>query len=352
MSLLRLISISIALVIIGATGVYFWQHRAEIPTKAEVQTILEHTREIITPPPLRGPLDQAAGNLTQAGVLVETNRQRQQNNVAALQAHAALNTAAQAKLSDMFSQQYFEHVGPDGKGPADWVEGVGYEYIKVGENLALGNFASDAALVQAWMDSPGHRANILNEDFTEIGIAVGRGNFEGRSTWLAVQTFAQPLSACPTPNRTLQTQVETTEATLRTQETTLSSLQATIDQAESALEKQLAEIERLLALAREKIAEGNAQITAGNRIYQQTGSREQAQPYWDSGAQLHEEGAALQAQARQFQEEYNEQVAQLQQQQTEYNQRVTTFNSLRETMKRDVATLNQQIRTFNRCAQN
>src|SRR6185369_15716694 len=115
----------------------------------------------------------------------------------ALKENALLDKAAKKKLDDMFAQQYFEHINPQGKGPSDLAKSVGYDYIAIGENLALGNFKNDAELVQAWMDSPGHRANILNKQYTEIGVAVGQGTYEGKKTWLAVQEFGRPTSSCP-----------------------------------------------------------------------------------------------------------------------------------------------------------
>ena len=54
------------------------------------------------------------------------------------------------------------------------------------------------------MNSPGHRANILNGKFTQIGVAVGRGTFEDHEVWIGVQVFARPLSDCPQPNAALK----------------------------------------------------------------------------------------------------------------------------------------------------
>jgi hypothetical protein len=137
-----------------------------------------------------------------------TNIHRTDAGLSVLAENSRLNTAARLKVQDMFNRQYFEHVSPDGKNVGDLVEAVGYEYIAVGENLALGNYKDDQELVQAWMDSPGHRANILSTKFTEIGVAVGRGLFEGKQTWLAVQAFARPLSACPQADATLKAQID------------------------------------------------------------------------------------------------------------------------------------------------
>lgn len=176
------------------------------------------------PGPLRGLLDPAANsNLTTQGVVDFTNLQREQNGLAPLHFNTKLSEAAEAKIDDMFANQYFEHESPDGKSPADIISATGYDYIVVGENLALGNFKNDEVLVQAWMDSPGHRANILNGKFLEIGVAVRKGEFEGKTVWLAVQEFGSPLSTCPIPPTSIKSQIDKN----RTQ---LSELQTQLEQ--------------------------------------------------------------------------------------------------------------------------
>jgi hypothetical protein len=139
--------------------------------------------------------------------------QRQENgNLPTLKENVELDQAASAKANDMFLNQYFEHISPFGVGVSDLAENSGYEYIMIGENLALGNFKDDAVLVQAWMDSPGHRANILNERYTDIGVSVIKGMFEGETTWLAVQHFGLPLSACDGPQETLKAKIGLNQA--------------------------------------------------------------------------------------------------------------------------------------------
>jgi len=77
--------------------------------------------------------------------------------------------------------------------------------------LALGNFKDDENLVNAWMESEGHRENILSTKYQEIGVAVKKGSFEGRETWLAVQHFGLPLSACPQPDVKLKVEIDENE---------------------------------------------------------------------------------------------------------------------------------------------
>jgi len=99
-------------------------------------------------------------------------------------------------MSDMFKKNYFAHVSPDGIGPSELAEQEGYRFILVGENLARGNFGSDKKLVQAWMDSPGHRDNILKPSYLELGVSVGQGEIAGLRTWIAVQSFGVSSDEC------------------------------------------------------------------------------------------------------------------------------------------------------------
>ncbi|MBP9760108.1 MAG: hypothetical protein KBD24_01940, partial [Candidatus Pacebacteria bacterium] len=78
----------------------------------------------------------------------------------------------------------------------------------VGENLALGDFTSNKGVVDAWMKSPGHRANILASKFTEIGIATGKGMHKGRNVWLVVQAFGLPRSVCPPVDSALKKKID------------------------------------------------------------------------------------------------------------------------------------------------
>jgi uncharacterized protein YkwD len=172
------------------------------------------SKEISIPPPLRAAKNETAANLTQEGTIDETNSQRRDNGLPALAENKKLDAAAMVKAQDMFAKQYFAHESPTGAGPSDLAEDVNYEYLAIGENLALGNFGDDAALVQAWMDSPGHRANILNKKYTEIGVAVLKGVYEGETTWIAVQEFGMPVSACPSVDAALKIQIDAFESQL------------------------------------------------------------------------------------------------------------------------------------------
>lgn len=337
--LLNLFLLTTVLALSGA-GAWYWQQ-----DKEELVQVGEER----LPGPLRGPINRPGENLTTAGILRETNRHRAINDLPSLQPNVTLDQAAQKKVADMFRRQYFAHVAPDGVGPADLVKAVRYEYIRVGENLALGNFASDADVVQAWMDSPGHRDNILHKGFTELGVAVGRGQFEGAQVWLAVQTFAAPLSSCPQVDAALQRQFDGQRAALDKLSAELATQQTELQGMQDTTKRLAREITELAAAGNKKIQEGNEQIAEGNRVYEETGDRSQAQPYWDRGEQLQNDGQALLEQAQQKQAELESHLADYEKKRTAFNASVASQREQHETINSLLSKLNQQIRSFNDC---
>ncbi len=188
--------------------------------------------QVFTATPLKIDNGDTKGILTVQGIIKLTNKERTTSNVVALSESNLLNKAAEAKLDDMFAKQYFEHQSPEGRGPADLADDAGYHYVIVGENLALGNFGTDAALIKGWMDSPGHRDNILREGYREIGVATRKGNFQGKMTWLAVQEFGTSETACPQINASLGAEIETSKTSLSVKEADLSSRAQAIDRYE------------------------------------------------------------------------------------------------------------------------
>lgn len=167
--------------------------------------------------------------LTRAGVISLTNNERQKLGIGTLTENKRLDASAEAKLEDMFRKQYFEHVSPAGTSVSDLVKGAGYDYIVVGENLALGNFGGDAKVIAAWMASPGHRANILDKRFSEIGIAIGQGMYKGHTQWIAVQHFGKPLSSCIGADDDAKTKIDLERASLAVQEQQITTLRNSID---------------------------------------------------------------------------------------------------------------------------
>ena len=118
--------------------------------------------------------DASRGSLLQA-----MNEQRARRGLPPLRLNVRLDEAAADRIRDMFEFRYFAHVAPDGTEPFVWVRQRGYRYARVGENLAMGQRAA-RDVVEQWMASPGHRANILG-NFADTGIAVASGTPTGRS---------------------------------------------------------------------------------------------------------------------------------------------------------------------------
>jgi uncharacterized protein YkwD len=118
------------------------------------------------------------------------NQQRAAQGIPLLNSQTQLTGAAQAHSSDMACNQFFSHTSPTGGTLFDRLAAAGYSYSWAGENIAAG-YTTPAAVVEGWMDSEGHRANILNENFTQIG--VGYASWDGSdygSYWTAV--FSSP----------------------------------------------------------------------------------------------------------------------------------------------------------------
>jgi hypothetical protein len=133
--------------------------------------------------------------IIEANVLVdETNQQRVANGDAALEVSPLLEQAAQDKANDMAANNYFAHTSPAGVTPWDWFEKVGYSFSYAGENLAV-DFSNSQDVTNAWMNSPEHRANILNGAFTQIGMATAQGTLNGQPAIYVVEEFGTPASA-------------------------------------------------------------------------------------------------------------------------------------------------------------
>jgi uncharacterized protein YkwD len=132
-------------------------------------------------------------------VVVLTNQERTKTGAGVLYENSTLNLAAQKKLEDMFAKNYWDHTGPNGETAWDFISSEDYQYEVAGENLARG-FKRSEDVVSAWMDSPTHRKNLLNDRFQEIGIAVGSGKIKGVTTTVIVQLFGRPRTAFASEN--------------------------------------------------------------------------------------------------------------------------------------------------------
>lgn len=135
-----------------------------------------------------------AAPITTENIINLANQARIENGLGELKGSTLLSRAAQNKANDMLARQYFAHNTPDGQTPWTFIKAVGYSYTTAGENLAI-DFTQAENIQAAWMNSPGHRANILNGNFTEIGIGIVSGIYDNHETTIVVQMFGNPLSA-------------------------------------------------------------------------------------------------------------------------------------------------------------
>jgi hypothetical protein len=129
-----------------------------------------------------------ASEITIPGVLRFVNESRQAQGLSDLKENENLSKAAADKADDMIKNNYFAHTSPAGLTPWYWFDKEGYNYKYAGENLAI-NFKTTEEQHKAWMDSPTHRKNILNSNFSEIGIAVAAGEINGQMAIVSVQEF-------------------------------------------------------------------------------------------------------------------------------------------------------------------
>lgn len=127
-------------------------------------------------------------------LLSDTNQQRREAGLVGLKVNSALSDAAFQKAQDMFRHNYWAHTSPAGVTPWYWLGKAGYNYNVAGENLAK-NYPTATATVNAWMASEGHRANILNGKYQDVGFAVVDGILDGRDTTLVVAYYGAKASA-------------------------------------------------------------------------------------------------------------------------------------------------------------
>lgn len=131
--------------------------------------------------------------ITINSLLEKTNDERQKAGEPLLVLSDKLDQAAYLKVQDMFAKQYWAHNSPDGTQPWKWFGDVGYNYDEAGENLAKNFVTTDAAML-AWMKSPEHKANILDDNFSEVGFAVASGELDGKPTSIIVALYGAPAN--------------------------------------------------------------------------------------------------------------------------------------------------------------
>lgn len=129
-----------------------------------------------------------ASEITAENVVFLVNEERGKVGLEGLARNGILDKVALNKAQDMLKNDYFAHTSPSGTTPWYWFGKEGYEYEYAGENLAI-NFVTAEKQNESWMNSETHRKNILSDKFREIGVAVIRGEVNGRSAIITVQEF-------------------------------------------------------------------------------------------------------------------------------------------------------------------
>jgi len=135
-----------------------------------------------------------------SGLLNSTNAERAGSGLSSLTLNSKLNSSAQAKANDMVSKDYWAHNTPSGQEPWVFFDSAGYNYQKAGENLAYG-FSTSNSTVVGWMNSPSHRANILDSAYTEVGFGFTNSeNFVGTGQeTIVVAHYGTPTVVAPAP---------------------------------------------------------------------------------------------------------------------------------------------------------
>jgi uncharacterized protein YkwD len=180
--------------------------------------------------------------VTKDAIIKLGNDVRASHGLATLAEHHLLDKIAEERLHDMFQKQYIGHVSPSGEQASDHAQRLGYHYKIIAENIASGYFLNNQKVIDGWMQSPGHRQNMLIPDTKEIGVAIDRGQFQGANIWIAVQIFglqSLPVSAkkrCIAPPQDLYADLESRNTEISNLEGRLSRFKQELDQEITSIE--------------------------------------------------------------------------------------------------------------------
>ena len=180
--------------------------------------------------------------LTRGAVINLTNNARAVNGLPALAENQLLDAIAESRARDMLEKQYFAHVSPTGQQASDIAQTIGYRYKIIAENIGSGDFYTNQKIVDGWMQSPGHRANILSPEVQEIGAAVLKGKMKGSETYVTVQIFglqSLPVSqkTCVAPSENLLHDIDVKKAEIESLQDQLNRLKMELDAEQESIEK-------------------------------------------------------------------------------------------------------------------
>lgn len=167
------------------------QKPCEKPIQPTTEVVTEMTTSISSEKPTEATTEKITETTTQAQnnsqsktmeqqVVDLVNKYREENGLKPLKINYSVSKVAQAKSEDMRDKNYFDHTSPTYGSPFEMLKSFGISYKTAGENIAKGQKTAEA-VVNAWMNSEGHRKNILNANYEEIGVGYATGN--GTTYW-------------------------------------------------------------------------------------------------------------------------------------------------------------------------
>lgn len=184
------------------------------------------------------------------------NQDRSGQEIGILNLNSTLSKFALQKANDMIAKDYFSHNSPDGKRPWDWIDRGEYKYLYVGENLAM-NFTTAKSVHQALMKSPSHKKNIMNERYSDIGLAVVSGSINGKNTNVLVEFFANEQ------NQTQKVEIASVPSSIETKNIAIEQPKVTVlsETNEETIINTASEIKETLEKAKEKNISKEADAT-------------------------------------------------------------------------------------------
>ena len=170
-------------------------------------------------------------------ILYYTNLERTSRGLRSLKWSAKLTRSSNGKSIDMFRNQYFAHTSPvdSKKDFSSFIDAQSYSFARASENLAMGEFSTAKEVVDAWMNSPSHRTNILYPDYYDIGASVQNGTMRGGRVVMIVQHFGTPKTACPSISSTTLVALQSIQKDATTSKQSALTLEQKINTEESKL---------------------------------------------------------------------------------------------------------------------
>lgn len=211
-----------------------------------------------------------AMNVNTTDLFAISNQQRVAGGLAPLTLNSQLVSAANAKASHMFANNYWAHVAPDGSTPWTFINSSGYNYTSAGENLAK-DFNTSSGVVAGWMGSASHRDNLMSSSFQDVGYAVVNGTLLGSQTTLVVAMYgvaSTPPAAVAAPVAQQQPTQNTQQSTQTqsSQNNTVATTNNTSTQTQQNIETEKpAEITEQTTTSSEKVIKNQTTVSAAEQ---------------------------------------------------------------------------------------